>query len=102
MTAVVLLLLFFLAAGAGMATGVLFAYSDDLPEISALDDYRPSTITRLLAKDGSVVDDFATERRVVIDYDQIAPVLRQAVIATEDAEFEEHFAVAFQATALCK
>ncbi len=33
---------------------------------------------------------FATERRVVIGNDHIAPVLRQAIMA-EDAGFEEHF-----------
>ena len=70
---------------------MLFAYADDLPEISALDDYRPNTITRLLARDGQVIGEFATERRVVIGYDDMAPVLRQAIIATEDADFEQHF-----------
>jgi penicillin-binding protein 1A len=87
----VFVLLFVIAAMLGTLGGVLFAYSTDLPEIGRLDDYRPSTITRLLASDGRVVAQFATERRVVIRYDDIAPVLRQAIIATEDARFEEHF-----------
>ncbi|MBI4264357.1 MAG: PBP1A family penicillin-binding protein [Acidobacteria bacterium] len=86
-----LLTLFVATALAGTVSGVIFAYADDLPEISALDDYRPSTITRLLARDGQVVGEFATERRVVIGYDDIAPVLRQAIIASEDAGFEQHF-----------
>ena len=79
------------AALLGTLSGVLFAYADDLPEISALDDYQPNTITRLLARDGQVIGEFATERRVVIGYDDMAPVLRQAIIATEDADFEQHF-----------
>ena len=87
----VLVMLFVLAAGLGTAGGVLFAYWTDLPEISRLDNYRPSTITRLLARDGEVVAQFATERRMVVRYDDIAPALRQAIIATEDAGFEEHF-----------
>ena len=41
---------------------MLFAYADDLPEISALDDYRPNTITRLLARDGQVIGDFVIRR----------------------------------------
>lgn len=86
-----LVALFLVAAIFGTAAGVLFAYTGDLPQISALDDYRPSTITRLLARDGQVVGEFATERRVVVGYDDIAPVLRQAIIATEDADFERHF-----------
>src|SRR5918999_871057 len=86
-----LAMLFVVAALLGTLSGVLFAFTDDLPQISALDDYRPSTITRLLARDGQVIGEFATERRVVISYDQISPWLRQAILATEDAGFEQHF-----------
>lgn len=86
-----LVVLFVGAALAGTASGVLFAYSDDLPGISALDQYRPDTITRVLASDGSVVGEFATERRVVLRYDQIPPVMRQAVLAAEDSGFFNHF-----------
>ena len=87
----VLVLLFLSPPLLGTLSGVLFAYAGDLPEISALDNYRPNTITRLLARDGQVIGEFATERRVVIGYDDMAPVLRQAIIATEDADFEQHF-----------
>ena len=86
-----LVLLFLGAALLGTLSGVLFAYASDLPQISALDNYRPNTITRLHARDGQVIGEFATERRVVIGYDDMAPVLRQAIIASEDAEFEQHF-----------
>src|SRR5688572_22430360 len=85
-----LVALFVVAALLGTLSGVLFAYADDLPQISALDSYQPSTITRLLARDGQVIGEFAIERRVVIDYDAIAPVLRQAIMASEDAGFEQH------------
>ncbi len=83
--------LFCTAAMLGSISGFLFAYGDDLPEISALDAYQPKTITRLLARDGRMVAEFAVERRVVIDSDEIAPVLRQAILASEDADFEQHF-----------
>lgn len=86
-----LIALFLMAALGGTLSGVLFAYMDDLPQISALDSYQPSTITRLAARDGQVIAEFAVERRVVVDYDAIAPVLRQALIASEDADFEQHF-----------
>jgi penicillin-binding protein 1A len=86
-----LVVLFVAAALLGTLSGVLFAYADDLPEISALDSYEPHTITRVFARDGQVIGEFAIERRFVIGYDQMAPVLRQAIIASEDAEFEQHF-----------
>ena len=86
-----LVALFVAAALAGTLSGVLFAFAGDLPEISALDDYKPNTITRLLARDGRVIGEFATERRSVIGYDDMSPYFRNAVIATEDADFEQHF-----------
>jgi penicillin-binding protein 1A len=85
--------LFVLAAGLGILSGVLFAYAGDLPQVSALDDYSPSTITRLYSAQGKVIGEFATQRRVVVTYDDINPLLRQAIIATEDAEFERHIGV---------
>ena len=86
-----LVALFVTTAFIGTASGVLFAYADDLPQISALDDYRPNTITRLLAGDGQVIAEYATERRVVIGYDDMSPALRNAIISTEDAGFNQHF-----------
>lgn len=82
--------LFVTAALIGTLSGVLFAYSDDLPEVSALDDYSPNTITRVLGKDGQLVGEFAVERRVVIRYTDISPHLRNAIIAAEDAGFFDH------------
>src|SRR4051794_2508939 len=85
-----LIVLFVLAAILGTVSGVLFAFAGDLPQISALDDYAPSTITRVYGSHGEVVGEFSTQRRVVIPYDAISPRLRQAIIAAEDAAFEQH------------
>ena len=76
-----------LAAFLGTISGVLFAYAGDLPAISALDDYAPSTITRVYASRGELVGEFSTQRRVVVPYEAISPKLRQAIIAAEDADF---------------
>src|SRR5712691_5508396 len=77
----------------GILSGVMFAYAGDLPQVSALDNYNPSTITRIYSANGQVIGEFATQRRVIIGYDDIQPVLRQAIIATEDAEFDRHFGI---------
>jgi penicillin-binding protein 1A len=84
---------FIVAALAGIATGVLFAYAGDLPQITALDNYSPSTITRVYSAQGQVIGEFATQRRVVVGYDEINPLLRQGIIATEDTEFERHVGI---------
>ncbi|HEY2906808.1 MAG TPA: PBP1A family penicillin-binding protein [Vicinamibacterales bacterium] len=85
--------LFILVAMLGILSGVLFAYAGDLPQVSALDNYAPSTITRVYASNGQVIGEFATQRRVVVGYDDINPLLREGIIATEDAEFDRHFGV---------
>jgi penicillin-binding protein 1A len=85
--------LFIIAAMLGILSGVLFAYAGDLPQVSALDNYTPNTITRIYAGTGQIIGEFATQRRVVVGYDEINPVLRQAIIATEDAEFDRHFGI---------
>ena len=82
--------LFVIAALLGIASGAIFAYAGDLPQISALDDYAPSTITRVYGSRGEVVGEFAVQRREVISYDEMSPKLRQAIISAEDAEFERH------------
>jgi penicillin-binding protein 1A len=82
--------LFVAAALLGTLSGVLFAYSDDLPEVSALDNYSPNTITRVLGKNGQLIGEFAVERRVVITYNDISPDLRNAIISAEDADFFDH------------
>src|SRR5216117_3391310 len=82
--------LFILAAMLGILGGVLFAYAGDLPQVSALDDYSPSTITRVYAANGQVIGEFATQRRIIVGYDDINPMLSEAIIATEDAQFDTH------------
>jgi penicillin-binding protein 1A len=83
--------LFILAAVLGTASGILFAYSGDLPQIEALDDYAPSTITRVYDARGRTAGEFAIQRREVITYEQIPERLRQAILAAEDDEFFQHF-----------
>ncbi len=78
------------AALLGIVTGVLFAYTPDLPDISELDRYTPATITRIYARGGELIGEFATERRMILSYDEIPEVLRNAIIAAEDGAFFEH------------
>ena len=74
----------------GVISGVLFAYSPDLPVIAELDRYAPGTITRIHAQGGELIGEFATERRFILSYDDIPAVLRNAIISAEDADFFNH------------
>jgi penicillin-binding protein 1A len=86
----IVVLLFLVAAVLGLATGVIFAYAGDLPAISALDDYTPSTISRVYGANGEIVGEFAIERREVITYEGISTKLEQAILAAEDDGFYKH------------
>lgn len=82
-----------LAAAAGSLAGLMLVYSVDLPQITELEHYRPSTTTELYDVHGRRFGSFALERRIVVGYNDFAPILRQAVISTEDRNFESHWGV---------
>ena len=89
----VFLILLLLSAGGGALAGLVFVYSSDLPRVQQLEDYRPDVMTELYADDGTPIGSFALERRVIINYDQIPPVLRDAILSVEDRHFESHWGV---------
>ncbi|MES2220189.1 MAG: PBP1A family penicillin-binding protein [Acidobacteriota bacterium] len=82
-----------LAAMFGALSGLLLIYTVDLPQIQDLERYRPNTTTRLYDVHGNQIGSFALERRIVVGYDDIPPVLRNAVISIEDKNFESHWGV---------
>jgi penicillin-binding protein 1A len=82
--------LFVAAALFGIASGVMFAFVGDLPGLPSLETYSPNVATRVLARDGALVGEFATERREVIRYQDIAVHLRQAIVSAEDSNFFKH------------
>ncbi len=92
--------LFVTAALAGITSGVLFAYASDLPQIAALDNYAPSTITRVHAADGQVIGEFAIQRRILVGYDEMAPRLREAIVAAEDGDFNRHVGLSISSIAI--
>ena len=81
------------AAAAGVLTGVLLVYSTDLPQVTELEQYRPSTITQLYDDQDRVIGQFALQRRVIDTYNDFPKVLRDALISTEDKDFEGHWGV---------
>ena len=85
--------LFLLAIITGALAGATLVYSVDLPQIQDLERYRPSTTTDLLDRNGRIIGSFALQRRIVVNYDDFAPVLRQAVISIEDKSFESHWGI---------
>jgi penicillin-binding protein 1A len=84
-----------LALAAGGLTGVVVAYelnySKAAGEVAALATYQPNQVTRVYADDGkTVIGEFALERRIPLRYDEVPPVLKNAILAVEDARFFSH------------
>ena len=79
----------------GAGAGLLFVYTTDLPQVDALENYRPSSITELYDDHGRVIGSFALQRRVVAGYDDFAPVLRDALVSIEDKDFYRHSGINF-------
>jgi penicillin-binding protein 1A len=81
--------------------GLLVAWTRELPAFDTLKDYEPLVSTRVFGADGREVFVFARERRTVVPLEDIPLVLRQAVLAAEDAHFYEHEGVNYLAIARC-
>lgn len=76
---------------AGISGGMLgYFMRFDLPDVRALEDYNPPLMTQVMAVDGSLLDTFAEQRRIMIEYGDIPVVFRNALLATEDASFHRH------------
>jgi penicillin-binding protein 1A len=88
-------LLVLVSALVGATAGLLLVYTTDLPQVEALEAYRPSSITELYDDQGRVIGSFALQRRVVAGYDDFAPVLRDALVSIEDKDFYRHSGINF-------
>lgn len=88
---------FLLLTGATAAVAgygfVYWKYSDGLPDIPKVDEYRPPILTEVYTVDGVLAGEFYNERRKVVPYERIPKRLVQAFIAAEDADFFDHFGV---------
>ena len=75
------------ALGAGLA---LWFLSSDLPDAETLANYEPPVTTRVHAYDGTLIAEFATERRLFVPIDDIPALVKNAFIAAEDKNFYLH------------
>src|SRR6185437_7296779 len=76
--------------GVAAAAGLLWHFSKDLPDYSQLQDYEPPVMTRVHAGDGSLVGEYARERRLYIPIQAVPKLVINAFLAAEDKNFYEH------------
>ncbi len=83
-------------AGAGMLVigllvGLALAMAyPQLPDVSDLADYRPKLSMRVYSIEGTQIGEFGEERRNLTPFKDIPKVMKDAVLASEDARFYQH------------
>ncbi|OEU47048.1 MAG: hypothetical protein BA872_01675 [Desulfobacterales bacterium C00003060] len=77
----------------GALAGFFLALTRDLPEIRALDTFKPEAVTRIYSADKVLLAELFTQKRVPVPLHMISDYLKQAIIATEDRHFYKHTGV---------
>ena len=72
-----------------IAVALAVAYPN-LPDISSLSDYRPKQPLRIYTADEVLIGEFGEERRRLTPINEIPQVMKDAVLAIEDARFFSH------------
>ena len=73
----------------------LYQYSQDLPDHKKLKEYEPSIMTRLYGGDGTLIGEYASEKRIYIPIYAIPPKVIYSFLAAEDKNFYSHKGVDF-------
>jgi penicillin-binding protein 1A len=90
--------LFFVAASA--VVGIYISQqSKDLPDYASLEKYEPPVMTRIHAHDGSLISEFARERRIFVPINTVPKRVVGAFLSAEDRRFHEHSGIDFQGVA---
>ncbi len=71
----------------------LFRLRQTLPTLNQMQNIEQSLVSRVVAKDGKLVDEFSIERRFFVPLEKIAPALPNAVISIEDRRFYKHWGI---------
>src|SRR5881394_2311839 len=85
--------------GVAAVAGLFWHFSKDLPDYSQLQDYEPPVMTRVHAGDGSLLAEYASQRRLYLPIQAIPKLVTNAFIAAEDKNFYEHGGVDFSGVA---
>lgn len=75
------------------ATWGYFYLVRDLPRMSRIEDYQPPAVTRVLARDGSLLAEFFSEKRYPVKLAEVPDRVRKAFLAAEDASFYTHHGI---------
>ena len=71
----------------------VFYLAQNLPSLDQLENYDPDLITRIYSSDGEILDELFFEKRIFVSLDQIPNNMKNAVIASEDRRFYNHWGI---------
>jgi len=74
----------------GILAGFFLALTHDLPQISSLENFRPSAVTRIYSSDKVLIAELFAEKRDPVPLKVIPEYLKKAIITTEDRNFYTH------------
>ena len=75
---------------AAIVGAVIFKFEQDLPDYSQLKNYEPPVMTRVHASDGSLLAEYAHERRLYLPSAAIPQLVKNAFTSAEDKNFYTH------------
>jgi penicillin-binding protein 1A len=90
--AIALIAVFFLLP-ASITGGIYSWVKDDIPSADTILLHKASLATFIYDAKGELIGSFAAERRRLLDLDDVAPVMLQAIVAVEDARFYTHWGI---------
>src|SRR5690348_16496008 len=76
--------------GIAAVAGLIWHYNKDLPDYSQLQDYEPPVMTRVHASDGSLLAEYARERRLYLPIQAVPKLVTNAFVSAEDKNFWQH------------
>src|SRR3981189_1398916 len=76
--------------GVAATAGLIYHFSEDLPDYSQLQDYEPPVMTRVHAADGELLAEYAKHRRLYLPIQAVPKLVINAFISAEDKNFYDH------------
>ena len=73
-----------------LVIGILWTYSNDLPDYKFLKNYKPPVSSKVYSGNGDLVADFSKEKRVFVPFNSIPKNVVNAFLSTEDKNFFSH------------
>ena len=87
------ILLFFIPAALGTGFSYSLVNYLELPDVKQLETYKPKSVTRLYADDGTLFAELFVEKRIPIPTSEMPRHLRLAFVAIEDVRFHNHVGI---------